>query len=232
MPVLSRATTVVAPSRSITTADLTSTPCRPALAIADSSGGMVASTTAHGEATIMKVIARSSASCRSSPASSGTAKMARVATTTPTEYRCSTRSMNIWVRALVALASSTMAAIRATTLSCGGRVTSTVSTPEPLPVPANTSSPTPLSTGSGSPVIDAWSTSEAPSTTRPSAGSRSPGPDQHPVADGRDPRPRPVARRRRRRAGPPARAPGRSGRGRRPRSAGWRRPPARRRSRR
>ena len=46
----------------MTTADLTSTPCRPALAIADSSGGMVASTTAHGEATIMKVMARSRAS--------------------------------------------------------------------------------------------------------------------------------------------------------------------------
>ena len=44
----------------MTTADLTSTPWRPALAIADSSGGIVASTTAHGEATIMKVIARSS----------------------------------------------------------------------------------------------------------------------------------------------------------------------------
>ncbi|MFB9525733.1 hypothetical protein [Nonomuraea roseola] len=32
---------------------MTSTPWRPALAIADSSGGMVASTIAHGEATIM-----------------------------------------------------------------------------------------------------------------------------------------------------------------------------------
>ncbi|MEV5750811.1 hypothetical protein AB0L00_23555 [Actinoallomurus sp. NPDC052308] len=41
-------------------ADLTSTPWRPALAIADSSGGIVARTTAHGEATIMKVISRSS----------------------------------------------------------------------------------------------------------------------------------------------------------------------------
>ena len=60
VPVLSRATASTWPSRSITTADFTSTPCRPALAMADSSGGMVASTTAHGEATIMKVIARSS----------------------------------------------------------------------------------------------------------------------------------------------------------------------------
>lgn len=45
----------------MTTADFASTPCRPALAIADSSGGIVESTTAQGEATIMNVIARSSA---------------------------------------------------------------------------------------------------------------------------------------------------------------------------
>ena len=55
----------------MTTADFTRTPWRPALAIADSSGGMVASTTAHGEATIMKVIARSSAPVRSAPKASG-----------------------------------------------------------------------------------------------------------------------------------------------------------------
>ena len=69
----------------MTTADLTSTPWRPALAMADSSGGMVASTTAHGEATIMKVIARSSAGCSAAPNSSGTAKTARVAATMPSE---------------------------------------------------------------------------------------------------------------------------------------------------
>ncbi|MEU4482904.1 hypothetical protein AB0F68_33360 [Micromonospora sp. NPDC023966] len=38
----------------MTTADLTRTPWRPAKAIADSSGGIVARTTAHGDATIMK----------------------------------------------------------------------------------------------------------------------------------------------------------------------------------
>jgi hypothetical protein len=55
-PVLSKATRSTWANFSITTADFTSTPWRPALAIVASNGGMVASTTAHGEATIMKVI--------------------------------------------------------------------------------------------------------------------------------------------------------------------------------
>ncbi|GAA1550165.1 hypothetical protein GCM10009678_36370 [Actinomadura kijaniata] len=84
VPVLSSATASIRPSRSMTTADFTSTPCRPALAMADSSGGMVASTTAHGDATIMKVMARSSVDRRSSPRASGTANSARVAATMPT----------------------------------------------------------------------------------------------------------------------------------------------------
>lgn len=67
----------------MTTADLTSTPWRPALAIAANSGGIVASTTAHGEATIMKVIARSSEVCSASPHSSGAANSMIVAATMP-----------------------------------------------------------------------------------------------------------------------------------------------------
>jgi hypothetical protein len=85
VPVLSNATIPVCPASSITTADLTRTPCRPALAIAASSGGMVASTTAHGEATIMNVIARSKEDWNTSPTSSGTANRTTVAVTMPTE---------------------------------------------------------------------------------------------------------------------------------------------------
>ena len=83
--------------------------------------------------------------------------------------------MNSWVLALVAAASSTMATIRATTLSRGPRPTRTRSAPVPLAVPANTSSPAVLAAGSGSPVIVAWSTSLAPESTVPSAAMRSPG---------------------------------------------------------
>ena len=85
VPVLSSTTTSVSASRSMATADFTSTPRRLALAIAHSRGGMVASTTAHGEATIMKVMARNSVERRSAPSASGTANSARVAATTTTE---------------------------------------------------------------------------------------------------------------------------------------------------
>ncbi len=159
----------------MTTADFTRTPCRPALAMADSSGGMVARTTAHGEATIMKVMARSSEPVNAAPSASGTANTARVAATMPREYRCSTFSMNSWVGALVSEASSTMATIRAITESVASRSTRMRSAPVPLRVPANTSSPGRLATGRGSPVMVAWSTSPVPSRTRPSAPIRSPG---------------------------------------------------------
>lgn len=76
---------------------------------------------------------------------------------------------------MVWLACSTMVAIRATTESSARRFTRTLSDPVPFKVPANTSSPVVLSTGSGSPVIVAWSTSLAPATTAPSAAIRSPG---------------------------------------------------------
>lgn len=165
----------ISPRRSMASADLTRTPCRPAVAMADSSGGMVARTTAHGEATIMKVIARSSAPVRSAPRASGTAKTASVAATTPTAYRCSTFSMNSCVGALVREASSTRVTIRAITESAGSRSTRTRRAPVPLRVPAKTSSPGVFRTGSGSPVMVAWSASLVPSRTRPSAPIRSPG---------------------------------------------------------
>lgn len=83
--------------------------------------------------------------------------------------------MKSWVRALLALASATIAAIRAMTVSAAGRVTRRRSVPVPLTVPAKTSSPGFLSAGSGSPVMCAWSTSLAPSITTPSPPIRSPG---------------------------------------------------------
>lgn len=85
VPVLSSTTTSVSANRSIATADFTSTPCLLAFAIADNSGGMVASTTAHGDATIMNVMARNSVERKSAPNISGTVSNARVATTTPAE---------------------------------------------------------------------------------------------------------------------------------------------------
>ena len=123
----------------------------------------------------MNVMARRRVGCSSAPKASGTKNNASVAATTHTEYHCSTLSMNSWVFALVADASSTIDTIRAMTVSCAARVTRTRSAPVPLRVPANTSSPAVLATGNGSPVIEAWSTSLVPSTTSPSTPMRSPG---------------------------------------------------------
>lgn len=120
---------------------------------AESSGGIVARTTAHGEATIMKVMARSREEVGSAPNASGIRNTAGVAATMPSEYRRSTFSMKSWVGALVSDASSTMRTIRAITESEASRATSTFSAPVPLRVPAKTSSPVSLTTGRGSPVI-------------------------------------------------------------------------------
>ena len=70
-------------SSSSATADFTRTPWRPALAMVASSGGMVARTTAQGEATIMNVIARSNVGSNSAPKASGIVNSASVETTTP-----------------------------------------------------------------------------------------------------------------------------------------------------
>ncbi len=53
--------------------------------MAASSGGLVASTTAHGEATIMKVIARSRVGWNAEPSRSGIANNSSVALTMPIE---------------------------------------------------------------------------------------------------------------------------------------------------
>ena len=171
----------------MTTADLTSTPWRLALAIADSSGGMVASTTAHGDATIMNVIARSSALCRSSPASSGTAKIASVATTTPDRVP------------LLDLLDEQLGPRlgRAGLLDHGRRSGPTTLSRDGSGRPRRSARRcrcwcrrrprrrTVLSTGSGSPVIDAWSTSEAAGDHAAVGGDPLPGPHEHPVADRR-----------------------------------------------
>ena len=83
--------------------------------------------------------------------------------------------MNSCVVALVADASATIATMRATTVCEGSRVTVARKAPEPLSVPANTSSSTLFTAGRDSPVTDDWSTSDDPAMTTASAEIRSPG---------------------------------------------------------
>ena len=77
--------------------------------------------------------------------------------------------------ALPACASSTRRMMFASTLSLPAAVTSTTTRPSPLIEPPVSRSSTRLPTGSGSPVSMDSSTWVAPSSTRPSAGTRSPG---------------------------------------------------------
>ena len=83
--------------------------------------------------------------------------------------------MNCCSGARLACADSTRWTMRASVVSARRRVTATVSAPWPLIVPANTSSPSPFSTGSDSPVIGAWFTSDRPLRTMPSSANFSPG---------------------------------------------------------
>ncbi len=75
----------------------------------------------------------------------------------------------------MARASSSNRAMRATVLSLATRVTSIVKLPSPQSEPPNTFEPADFSTGMPSPVTSDSSTLDAPATTLPSVGNRSPG---------------------------------------------------------
>ncbi|MCY1521672.1 hypothetical protein D9M68_564970 [compost metagenome] len=80
-----------------------------------------------------------------------------------------------WIGAFAAWASSTSRMMRASTLSAPTARTSMTMRPSPFTAPPVSASPGFLATGSGSPVSIDSSTSDCPSSTRASAGTRSPG---------------------------------------------------------
>ena len=84
------------------------------------------------------------------------------------------RSTSRWIGALAACASSTSRMIRASTLSAPTARTSITNRPSPLIEPPVSKSSGRLGTGSGSPVSIDSSTSDSPSSTHASAGTRSP----------------------------------------------------------
>src|SRR3984957_1453969 len=90
--------------------------------------------------------------------------------------------MNSCVFALVAEACSTMATIRATTVSAAARLTSTRSAPVPLVVPANTSLPGFLGAGRGSPGVGGWAPVAGPRSPPPVGGDSLPRRPQDQVA--------------------------------------------------
>ena len=106
---------------------------------------------------------------------------AAIAITTGTKT-AETWSASFWIGALLPCASSTRRMICARAVSRPTLVASNLSMPSLLSVAPITGSPGLFSTGSDSPVSIDSSTAERPSTTTPSTGIFSPGPDQHEVA--------------------------------------------------
>ena len=87
------------------------------------------------------------------PSSSQTATVkSAIAITTGTKIR-TTRSASACTGSLAPCAVSTIATMRASTVSCPTAVARKLSAPAPLTVPPTILSPGPLATGSASPVI-------------------------------------------------------------------------------
>jgi len=85
------------------------------------------------------------------------------------------RSASFWIGAFSPWAVKTIVVMRDNSVSFPTRRASIINRPEVLMDPAITSDPTFTSTGSDSPVSKELSTLDAPSTTIPSVGIRSPG---------------------------------------------------------
>ncbi len=175
VPVLSNTTVSMRPQRSSTSPLRIRMPFAAARPVPTISATGVASPSAQGQAMISTAVAARTA-CAGSPRSTSQApavsRLRPMITGTNTP---ATRSASRCTGALCACASSTSRAMRARAVSAPTAVSWTSSAPSRARVPPVTASPARLSTGTGSPVSIDSSTALAPSSTRPSAGMRSPG---------------------------------------------------------
>ena len=110
-----------------------------------------------------------------SPARSQKASVATAIAITTGTNTAETRSASRCTGALPDCASVTSLAIWLSAVSAPTFVARTTSRPPTLTVAPTTSSPGAFSTGTDSPVNSDWSTAEAPSSTRPSVATFSPG---------------------------------------------------------
>ena len=175
VPVLSQATTLIAPARSRVSASRTRMPARAAAPVPTMIAVGVASPSAHGHAITSTAIAWSDAAVADSPASQPTPRVSRAAPSTTGTNTALTRSTSFWIGALLAWAPSTSRTIRASVVSSPTAPTMTATAPSTFSVPSLTGSPGPFATGRGSPVSMDSSKLAVPSRTCPSAGTRSPG---------------------------------------------------------
>ena len=134
----------------------------------------VASPSAQGQAMTSTATAFSVATVQSPCASPQASQVTRAMTMMTGTKTSLTRSTVRWIGALAACASSTRRMMRDSVVSAPTAVARTRSKPSPLMAPAATLSSGPLATGRLSPVRCDWSMWLRPSTTVPSAASRSP----------------------------------------------------------
>ncbi len=135
----------------------------------------VANPIAQGQAMMSTATAAVSAAATPPPASSQPAKVAAASAITAGTNHIVTRSTTAWIGSFAPWASSTIRAMRASTVPAPTAVARIRSAPVPFTVPPTTASPAALGTGIGSPVTIASATSERPSSTIASVGMRSPG---------------------------------------------------------
>jgi len=175
VPVLSNRTHRTRDACSRTSPPRTRIPLACAEVVPTRTASGVARPRAHGQAmTSTEIPAISAAWGGIPPCSRNRIVPAATSTIEGTKPR-TTRSAMRWIGALRACASSTACTMRDRTVSAPVRATRTRRRPVPFSAPATTVSPAVFGTGADSPDRRASSASDAPSTTFPSTGIRSPG---------------------------------------------------------
>ena len=177
VPVLSRTMVSIRPAASSASPPRTRIPASAPRPVPTMIAVGVARPIAHGQAMITTPMNAVSASvrCGSGPSAYQATNVSAARTSTAGTNTSLIRSARRWMGALVPWARCTSSTIRARAVSRPTRVARITNDPDVFTVAPMTSSPAAFVTGSGSPVSIDSSTADAPSTTRPSTGTRSPG---------------------------------------------------------
>jgi hypothetical protein len=164
-------------SRSSVSPPFTRMPCSAARPVATRIAVGVARPSAQGHAMISTVTNATEANSSAGwgPKSNHSTNAAMATTSTTGTNTPATVSASRWTGALAVWASSTIRMICPSAVSLPTRVARNTTLPVVLTVPPITSSPGLRDTGRGSPVSIDSSTADAPDSTTPSTGMRSPG---------------------------------------------------------
>ena len=177
VPVLSSASMSTCRSRSIASASRNNTPAFAPRPIATRIDMGVARPSAHGHAMMSTETAATTACARagSGPKRAHSANASTAHAMTAGTNTAATRSARFWIGARLRCALATSATMRASKVSLPTRSAATRSVPDWFRVAPITRAPACFSTGSASPETSDSSTELAPSSTRASTGTFSPG---------------------------------------------------------